>query len=80
MAVVIASNLRKEIGGSLPYTIWFSALEPDEICDLAGISEKAFNIRTAVKRAYFAAVSAFMLVWKMAIHAPFSNFQTDPAL
>ena len=29
---------------------------------------------------YFAAASCFTLVWKMAIHAPFCIFQTDPAL
>lgn len=40
-----------EIGGSDEYTIWFSKLEPDEVCDLAGISSNASNIRAAVKHA-----------------------------
>lgn len=40
-----------EIGGADEYTIWFSKLEPDEICDLAGIASTSLNIRTAVRRA-----------------------------
>jgi DNA helicase HerA-like ATPase len=40
-----------EIGGADEYTIWFSKLEPDEICDLAGVASTSLNIRTAVRRA-----------------------------
>jgi DNA helicase HerA-like ATPase len=40
-----------EIGGSQPYTIWFSKLEPDEVCDLAGVPAGATNIRAAIKKA-----------------------------
>lgn len=40
-----------EIGGSQEYTIWFSKLDADEVCDLAGIPVGAVNIRTAIKRA-----------------------------
>ncbi|HEY3415224.1 MAG TPA: ATP-binding protein [Armatimonadota bacterium] len=41
----------EEIGGSEVYTIWFSRLEADEVCDLAGVPANAVNIRAAIKRA-----------------------------
>src|SRR5437773_8399357 len=34
----------------------------------------------SVVKFYFAAVSCFTFVWKIAIQAPFSCFQTEPAL
>lgn len=39
------------IGGAEEYTIWFSKLEPDEVCELAGIPATATNIRAAIRRA-----------------------------
>ena len=41
-----------EIGRPRRLTVQFSRLEVDEICDMAGISEKSTNIRVAVKTAY----------------------------
>jgi len=41
----------EEIGGSNPYTIQFSKLEVDEICNLAGIREYATNVIDSVKKA-----------------------------
>jgi hypothetical protein len=40
----------------------------------------AAKLLTRIYPAGFAAVSSFMFVWKMANHAPFSFFQTDPEL
>lgn len=40
-----------EIGGSQQYTIWFSKLDPDEVCDLSGVPPSATNIRAAIKKA-----------------------------
>ncbi|MFQ6057733.1 MAG: ATP-binding protein [Anaerolineae bacterium] len=39
------------IGGTRRFTIQFSRLEPDEICALTGISERATNIRKAIRTA-----------------------------
>jgi hypothetical protein len=39
------------IGGAERFTVQFSKLDADEICDLTGISEKATNIRKAVRTA-----------------------------
>ncbi|MFQ5855776.1 MAG: ATP-binding protein [Anaerolineae bacterium] len=39
------------IGGAERFTVQFSRLDADEICDLTGISEKATNIRKAVRTA-----------------------------
>ncbi len=41
-----------EIGRVGRLTVQFSKLDIDEICDIAGISEKATNIRLAVRTAY----------------------------
>ncbi len=41
----------EEIGGVEHLSVRFSGLEVDEVCDLAGISEKATNIRHAVRTA-----------------------------
>ncbi len=40
-----------EIGGSKRFTINFAALEVDEICAMAGISEQSTNIRKAIQTA-----------------------------
>ena len=39
------------IGGVRPFTVRFSVLDADEICDIAGIPERASNIRYAVRSA-----------------------------
>ncbi len=39
------------IGGIERFTVQFSKLDPDEICDLTGVSEKATNIRKAIRTA-----------------------------
>jgi len=39
------------IGGVERFQVQFSNLDPDEICDITGISEKATNIRKAVRTA-----------------------------
>lgn len=39
------------IGGTERFTIQFSKLDADEICDLTGVSEKATNIRKAIRTA-----------------------------
>lgn len=39
------------IGGARPITLRFSALDPDEICDIAGIGEGWANLRDAVRTA-----------------------------
>jgi DNA helicase HerA-like ATPase len=38
-----------EIGGSTKFTMQFSKLEPDEICQMTGISDTSTNIRKAVQ-------------------------------
>ncbi len=38
-----------EIGGSKKFTMQFSKLEPDEICQMTGIGESSTNIRKAVQ-------------------------------
>jgi len=40
-----------DIGGARPITLQFSALDPDEICDIAGIGENWANLRDAVRTA-----------------------------
>lgn len=40
-----------DIGAVRRLTVQFSTLDPDEVCDVAGISEKATNIRLAVRTA-----------------------------
>ncbi|MEO8084527.1 MAG: ATP-binding protein [Ardenticatenales bacterium] len=39
------------IGGARPITLQFSALDPDEVCDIAGIGEGWANLRDAVRTA-----------------------------
>lgn len=39
------------VGPTTNFTVRFADLEPDEICELAGISERATNLRAAVARA-----------------------------
>ncbi len=39
----------EEIGGTRRFTVQFSKLDPDEICALTGISEKASRIREAIR-------------------------------
>ena len=41
----------EEIGGTRPFTLQFSKLEVDEVCDMAGIAETYTNIRTGVRAA-----------------------------
>ncbi len=41
----------EEIGGTRPFTLQFSKLEADEVCDMAGIAEGYANIRTGVRTA-----------------------------
>jgi uncharacterized protein len=38
-----------EIGGSKKFTMQFSKLDPDEICQMTGISESSTNIRKAIQ-------------------------------
>ncbi len=39
------------VGPTTDFTVRFADLEPDEVCELAGISERATNLRAAVTRA-----------------------------
>jgi len=39
------------VGPALEFTVRFADLDPDEICELAGIGERATNLRAAVTRA-----------------------------
>lgn len=42
----------EEIGGAEKFTMQFSKLEPDELCQMTGIGEGATNIRKAVQTVY----------------------------
>lgn len=42
----------EEIGGAQKFTMQFSKLEPDELCQMTGIGEGATNIRKAVQTVY----------------------------
>lgn len=42
----------EEIGGARKFTMQFSKLDPDELCAMTGISEKATNIRKAIRMAH----------------------------
>ncbi len=41
----------EELGGARKFTIQFSKLDPDELCAMTGISEKATRIRKAIRTA-----------------------------
>jgi len=41
----------EDIGGTRRFTVQFSKLDPDELCAMTGISEKATNIRKAIRTA-----------------------------
>ncbi|MBS7623427.1 ATP-binding protein [Candidatus Bathyarchaeota archaeon] len=46
-----ATGRYKDVGNVRPYEIAFTELTPDEVCDIAGIREKAVNQRNAVAEA-----------------------------